>query len=132
MKYLFVTLFSLALYSCSKDSDGDDSGNKDRTLSVMVEDYEPPTITNNYWAIIMNFNPSVTIKGSMKVDFDIYYLSAFHKHHTERLTFSVSNGTKYLHQTMVGSGPWSAGWEIKNIKVDSLLITEGNYNITVK
>lgn len=131
MKLLFTSFLLLTLLSCSKDSDNDDS-DKDRTLQVVVQDYEPPGTASNYWAVKLIFNPQVTIQGSVKVDFDVYNLGAFYKHYSYKINFDLNNANTFIYQTNVISAPPGQGWEVKNIKVDSLVQTSGNYNITIK
>lgn len=128
MKYIFALALLATLVGCSKDSDNNPS--KERTLKVDVIDYEPPNVLNNYWAVRLTFNPQVTVTGSIKVDFDVFNLGAFAYHVSQRFQFNLNDKNVYIHQTPHGSS--LQGPEIKNIVVDSLVQTSGDYNITIK
>src|SRR5688500_87736 len=131
MKYLVTLLLtSIVLFSCSKDKDDDNKN--DRTLEVFLFDRISPTSGNHRVAIQLQFLPSVTIQGSVKVDFDIYSLNAFYKHYSEKITFTLNNLNNFLHQTEIPFAPNGMGLEVRNVVVDSLVQTSGNYNITIK
>jgi hypothetical protein len=131
MKYLFTLLIvSVVLFSCSKGKD--DKKQEDRTLQVNVIDAISPTSGNHVWTVRLLFNLKVTIQGSVKVDYDIYHLGAFNKHYSQKVNFSINDDHYFYHYTTVISAPPGQGWEVKNMIVDSLAQTSGNYNITIK
>jgi hypothetical protein len=128
MKYIFILALLATLASCSKDTDN--NNNNERTLKVDVIDYEPPTVSNNYWAVRLTFNPQVTITGSVKVDFDVYNLGSFAYHSSQKFQFSLDDKNVFIHQTQHSSA--MQGPEIKTIVVDSLSVSQGDYAITIK
>lgn len=130
MKRIFTLALLATLVSCSKDSDNEPS--KDRTLSATVQEYQPSGSGDYYWSVRLTFNPQVTIQGSVKVDFDVYYMGTFDKHHSQTVNFQLTEKNVFTHNTLIKTIPWGQGQEARNVKVENLVQNSGNYNITVK
>jgi hypothetical protein len=130
MKRLFTLLpFIAILLACSKSNNSNED--KKRTLQIQVKDHQPPTVLNHYWGVFLTFNQPVTLTGSVKVDYDVYNLSAFYKHYSYKITFGLDNKSEYIYNTNVASAPAGQGWETRNLSIDSLQAT-GDYIIELK
>ena len=127
-KFLLFGFLLINFIACSKDSGNNEP--KQATLSVIVIDHQPPPLANHYWGIRLSFNPAVTLTGSVKVEYDVYNLGAFGEHYSYKIPIDLNNENAFTYNTKVGSQ--LQGPEIKNLKVDSLIITEGNYYVTIK
>lgn len=122
-------IIASVLISCSKSNDS--NGDKKRTLQIQIKDYQPPPTANHNWGVHLTFNKSVTLTGSVKVDYDVYNLNAFFKHYSYKVAFSLNNETSFIYNTNVASAPAGQGWEVRNVIVDSLQTT-GDYIIELK
>lgn len=127
-KYLLFGFILINMIACSKDS-GDDKPTK-TSLNVIVVDHQPPPLADHYWGIVLTFNPAVTLTGSVKVEYDVYNLGAFGEHYSYKIPLNLNNANSLTYNTKVGSQ--LQGPEIRNLKVDSLILTSGNYDITIK
>lgn len=127
MKLLLLTvLAAFMLESCSRKDSSNDLDNKNRTLEVSISGYE------GKWGVFLNFDKPVTIEGSLKVDFDVYYLGALQKHNSFKVPFKITDVSGGFVFKTNESGGLGTGIELRNKVVDSLVITKGDYNITLK
>lgn len=125
----FLLAASLILISaCSKSSNKNED--KERNLSVTVIDYNPPNLTNHYWAIKLQLNKPATMSGNIIVQHDLWDLGAFKKTYIDTFDFSFNNESSFQFNTTRNS--LYQGPEIKNIKVNKFTKMSGDYNVIVK
>lgn len=126
MKHLMVAVIFLT--ACSKSTDQKES--KDRSLSVSVVDYNPPNLTNHYWAVRLTLNQPATMKGNIIVQHDLWDLGAFNKTYIDTFDYEFNNANSFQWNTNRNS--LYQGPEIKNIKVNKFTQANGDYNVNIK
>jgi hypothetical protein len=126
-KFLILTLV-IAINGCSKSSSTIED--KERNITVSVIDYNPPNLTNHYWAVKLQSNKPATMTGNIIVQHDLWDLGAFKKTYIDTFNFSFGNESSFQFNTMRNS--LYQGPEIKNIKVNKFTQISGDYNVTIK
>jgi hypothetical protein len=125
---ILLAMALIAITACSKSSST--AEDKERNLSVSIVDYNPPNLTNHYWAVKLQLNKPATMSGNIIVQHDLWDLGAFRKTYIDTFDFSLNNESSFQFNTMRNS--LLQGPEIKNIKVNKFTQKSGDYNVTIK
>lgn len=123
-KIITIVILFATFVACKKDSEA-----PKREVSITAFDSGDPA-AEHYWIVNLTFQPQVTLKGSVDIEFDAYHYENFVKHVSEKVYFELDNENHYQHKivnTQVLKTP-----SIRNFKYSNFVITEGNYNITIK
>jgi hypothetical protein len=125
---ILLAMALIAIAACSKSSST--AEDKERNLSVSIVDYNPPNLTNHYWAVKLQLNKPATMSGNIIVQHDLWDLGIFKKTYIDTFDFSLNNESSFQFNTMRNS--LLQGPEIKNIKVNKFTQKSGDYNVTIK
>lgn len=125
---MIIAIISMLLLGCSKSNDKTDDMKRGMTVSVV--DYNPPNLTNHYWAIKLKLDKTAIMNGNIIIQHDLWDLGQFKKTYIDTFDFNFNNELTFQWNTKRNS--LYQGPEIKNIKVNKFTQTNGSYAVTIK